>query len=205
MPRYKITITMSGGDELRANVNAHWDEGAMRKLRATEQYQNWMADHFGESVTDTKIEKVEFKPRTSRIVVSNAPDKAGWYQVEHSDPRIKVEFRKGRFNETQKVWVGDSTTTEDPLEYATALREIADWLQAYFPELVAEPRQQRPMNEGAKPGKRPSERTGTVPCYFSLRPEYADFIKEQAKANGMSQGQFIEWMLTEDDNDNEQT
>ena len=202
MGRYNVTIRFSGGDEIRATVEAKYKHEALKKVESTEQYRTFYSNHYGETITETIVEAVITKPKDNDITITNAPNKEQWYYVDHHTAGIRLEFKKGKFNTHQNVWQLHGKGKADALECATALREIADWLQAYFPELVSEPKRERhiPRQEGAKPGhETPHSKKGIVPCYYSLKPEVAEFIKNESKANGMTQGEFIEWMMTEDD------
>ena len=198
MGRYNVTIRFSGGDEIRATVEAKYKHEALKKVESTEQYRTFYSNHYGETITETIVEAVITKPKDNDITITNAPNKEQWYYVDHHTAGIRLEFRKGKFNTHQNVWQLHGKGKADALECATALREIADWLQAYFPELVSE--QPKPRLIPKEEGMADPKDNGKVPCFFKLNAEYADELKRLAKEHGLSVPRYIERMI-----DNEKT
>lgn len=69
--------------------------------------------------------------------MTNITNKQGWYVVADLDNRIKIEWKKGMYNETQRIsFIGDAPATLDELAIASALREIGEYLYLNFRELV---------------------------------------------------------------------
>ena len=136
--KYSITLKMSGGDEIRAVAVGRTGNEALKTLKETDQYRQWMADHFGETIAEKTVVPYKWKPKDNDFKVTNSPHKRLWYMADHMEAGIRVEFKRGHFNDIQRVWLldGGEKREQDPLAYATALRELADWLQEYFPEIV---------------------------------------------------------------------
>lgn len=132
MKRYNIVITFTDGNEVRARVEGRNENDALRRLKETEQYKSFAVSPI-KSVNIVSIPIASIN--NERFAVTNITNKEGWYVVVDLDNRVKVEFKKGKFNEIQKVeYYGKETP--DPLTLATALREIGDFLQSNFPELI---------------------------------------------------------------------
>lgn len=194
--KYIVNIRFSGGDEVRATVEAVSRKEAIKMVKESEQYKAFLLNHFGESIVEETIEPVRYKPKDNTITLTNAPDKEQWYYVDHHTAGIRLEFRKGKFNTHQNVWQLHGKGKADPMQCATALREVADWLQEHFPDMVTEPRRPRfiPKQEGADPTRMPSMHD-KVNCFFRLHTRYADFIRDGARERGVSQGAFIELLI----------
>lgn len=199
MKKYNETIKFSGGDELCTTAEGRSGNQALKQVNESDEYQAFVSNHYGETIVSTEIIPVIYPPRYSDITLTNSPFKETWYCVEHNPTSIRVEFKKYHFNDMQNVWPPRNKKKPDPEILATVLKKINDWMWSYFPEMINEqPKLQLlPKNEGAKHGKQPN-RKGTVPCFFSMNAEVAEFIKNEAKASGMTQGQFIERMLIKD-------
>lgn len=193
MKKFNVTIRFSGGDEVRAVVEAEHTSGAVRRVKETAEYINFVREHEGETVTEIKATPWQYKPKTNTITITNAPDKPYWYYIDHQEAGIRLEFKKGFFNTHQRVWRIEGKGHPKAEECATALREIADWLQAYFPEMVSEQPKPRLIPKEESVGEPNSN--GTVPCFFKLNKEVADYISEQAKARSMSRSRFVEWLV----------
>ena len=136
MKRYKVNIKLTDGREVRSSVVARNQADALRRLDNTPQFVEFLnespADIASVDIQPTEIEAVD----GNRFVVSAVENKPGWYVVADLDNRIKIEFKKGRYNDTQKVsFIGDAQPP-DELRLATALREIGEHLFDKFRELI---------------------------------------------------------------------
>ena len=132
--RYRIEITFVSGDRIEARVEARNKKDAMRRLMDAEAFKNF-ASQCGDVLTSSiEQEDKEEAIDESRFVVTSMHGREGWYVVADLEKRIKVEFKKGHYNDMQKVtYFGDNT---DALTQATALREIGDYLYKNFKELI---------------------------------------------------------------------
>lgn len=131
MKRYSIEITFTDGNIVRARVEGRNENDALKRLKSTEQYQSFATEIASEMVTPIPIASVD----NERFAVTDITNKEGWYVVVDLDNSVRVEFKKGRYNDTQKTeYYGKGTP--DPLTLATALREIGDFMRAKFPELI---------------------------------------------------------------------
>jgi hypothetical protein len=134
MNKYRIEITFVSGDRIEARVEAHNKKDALRRLMAAEAFKD-----FARQCGDILTASVEQEERDetideSRFVVTSVNGKEGWYVVADLENRIKVEFKKGHYNDMQKVTCFGEDA--DSLKEATALREIGEFMFNNFKELI---------------------------------------------------------------------
>lgn len=134
MKRYEVEISFVNGDRVQARTEARNKNDAIRRIKATKQFIEFQAqagDIVTEYVEEIPIETID----NSRFVVTNVANKEGWYVVADLENRIKVEFKKGHYNDMQKVsYFGKGEI--DALQSATALREIGEYMYEFFKELI---------------------------------------------------------------------
>lgn len=135
MKQYKIIIRVDTGDEVQANVAARNKADAVRRLSQIEEFRSFVGNRNFEIVS---IEAAEIKSiDNERFGITTIDNKPGWYVVADLDNKIKVEWKKGRYNDTQHAMpFGDKTHTPDAMQIATALREIGEYLYNNFKELL---------------------------------------------------------------------
>lgn len=132
--RYRIEITFVSGDRIEARVEARNKKDAMRRLMDAEAFKNF-ASQCGDVLTSSiEQEGREESIDESRFVVTSMHGKDGWYVVADLENRIKVEFKKGHYNDMQKVTCFGECA--DALKEATALREIGEFMFNNFKELI---------------------------------------------------------------------
>lgn len=134
MKRYYINIKFKNGDELQANVTARNQADAIRRLQNTPQ--------FVENFSNVETDKISITPipiasiDNERFAVTSIQNKPGWYVVVDLDNLLKVEFKKGMYNETNTVSLIGEGKELTPLQQATALREIGEFMFNNFKELI---------------------------------------------------------------------
>lgn len=133
MKRYEIRITFANGDEAQVRVQGRNKSDALHKTKADARFKEFAEGKgsiISEDVTPIPIASID----NTRFCVTSIENKQGWYVVADLENRIKVEFKKGHYNDMQKVTCfGDST---DALKEATALREIGEFMFNNFKELI---------------------------------------------------------------------
>ena len=134
MKRYQVNIKLSNGDELQTKVMARNQADAIRRLKQTPEVVEFIGDN---EIVNVDIEPIPIEPiDNERFAVTTIDNKPGWYVVADLDNLIKIEWKKGMYNETQRVLpIGDGKPL-DAQKAATAMREIADYLIANFKELI---------------------------------------------------------------------
>lgn len=134
MNRYRIEITFVSNDRVEARVDARNKKDALRRLMDSEAFMDF-AIQCGDILTSSvEQEEREETIDESRFVVSSVHGKEGWYVVADLENRIKVEFKRGHYNDMQKVTCFGEDA--DALTQATALREIGEFMFNNFKELV---------------------------------------------------------------------
>lgn len=134
MNKYKIEITFVSNDRIEAKVDARNKKDALRRLMDSEAFMDF-ASQCGDILTaSVEQEEREETIDESRFVVSSVHGKDGWYIVADLENRIKVEFKKGHYNDMQKVT--NFAEDADALTQATALREIGEFMFNNFKELI---------------------------------------------------------------------
>ena len=133
MKSYKVNIRLKNGDETHARVTARNKADALRRVLATPEYRSFAANSELDTYT---IEPIAIQSvDNSRFVVTTIDNKQGWYVCADLDSRIRVEWKKGRYNDTNRATPIEGVEP-DPLKLATALREIGQFLFDNFNELV---------------------------------------------------------------------
>ena len=134
MKRYNITINFKNGDKLEANVMARNQSDAVNRIKKTDQF----VENFGNLEIDTvSIQPIPIASLDNeRFAVTTIDNKPGWYVVADLDNLLKVEFKKGMYNETNSVSVIGEGKELSPLQTATALREISEYMYSNFKELI---------------------------------------------------------------------
>lgn len=134
MNRYEITITLDDGDILAVRVVAEDQEHAIERVMETDDAVNFIGER--------GIDNVEFRylgPETpvsddpDRFVLQKSKENEGWWVATNRPGNIVAKFQEGLFNEMVKI-----TALEDasPLEHASAIRELSEWLAYFHADLV---------------------------------------------------------------------
>ena len=134
MNRYLFTITLTDGRRVEARAIGETSRQALENLKANRQFQNYVGNSSIDSVNATFEDKVE--PVTEGCcVLQESREKPDHYVVTHLATKIVVIFAKGGYNETARV-VPLKDEPGRPLEEATALREIGEFLALYHKDLL---------------------------------------------------------------------
>lgn len=134
MKRFEIRITFANGDEAQVRVQGRNKSDALHKAKADCRFKEFAEGNGGiisEEVTAIPIASID----NTRFCVTNIENKQGWYVVADLDNRVKVEFKRGHYNEIQNVIpFGEHEISAG--EMATILREIGEYMNDNFNELV---------------------------------------------------------------------
>ena len=134
MKRYRINIKLSNGDEVKSTVEARNQADAIKRLEQSPEYARFVGPN---EIVSMEVEPIPIVPiDNERFAVTTIDNKPGWYVVADLDNMIKIEWKKGKYNETQRVLPIGKGKPLDAQQGATAMREIADYLIANFKELI---------------------------------------------------------------------
>lgn len=135
MKRYEIRINFENGDSVHSRIVARNQSDALKRLQESAQFIQFVNENTVGAIVKVDIQPIESKPiADGRFYLQPRKNKEGWYVVSDLDNRIKVEFKKGHYNDMQKVT--KFAECADALKEATALREIAGYMFNNFKELI---------------------------------------------------------------------
>ena len=134
MKRYRINIKLSNGDEVKSTVEARNKADAIKRLEQSPEFARFVGQN---EIVSMEVEPIPIEPiDNERFAVTTIDNKPGWYVVADLDNLIRVEWKKGMYNETQRVLHIGNGKPLDAQQAATAMREIADCLIDNFRELI---------------------------------------------------------------------
>lgn len=134
MNRYLFTITLTDGRRVEARAIGETSRQALKALKANRQFHDYIGDSSIDSVNATFEDEVE-PVAEDCCVLQESREKPNHYVVTHLATKIVVIFAKGGYNETARV-VPLKDEPGRPLEEATALREIGEFLALYHNDLL---------------------------------------------------------------------
>lgn len=129
---YKVTVYLSDGDEVHANVVASGSAQAQDIVFADEQF---IAFCQGRQIVKVDVVRVNANPNVdeNRFALTRTAD--NMVVAIDLDARLKVTFPIGRYNENEVEMLGNAKIV-DALTIANSLRLLAEWLQEHYPEVV---------------------------------------------------------------------
>lgn len=132
MKSYEITIVFKDGTRSENRVTARNRKDAVARLMNNEHFR---AFSDGKAVDSIDVKPIPIEPvDETRFSIRTIRNKSGWYLVEDSKTGIRVEWKRGMYNETNRPL---HPPVELPaLEGATALREIGEYLYSNFRDLL---------------------------------------------------------------------
>lgn len=136
--RYLVKLMCERADEVvEARVDARTPEEAIDRVLQLPQVQETVKNKWG---VGTEIE-VEVEPIEDAVLDKDRfllqPSKEeGWYVLTDTQLLITLRFRAGDFNGSQKVTQLDESRITNPMDIATSLRLMGDWIQKYHRELI---------------------------------------------------------------------
>ena len=125
-------------DEMvEARVDARTPEEAIDKVMQQPPVQEIVKNKWGR---DAEIE-VEVEPIEDAVLDKDRfllqPSKEdGWYVLTDTELLITLRFRAGDYNGSQQVKMIDESRVKDPMDIATSLRLMGDWMLKYHKELI---------------------------------------------------------------------
>lgn len=135
MKQYQITIKLKNGDEINAKVVARNQSDAIKRLQGIPEVADLLN---GQEIEKIDVKPIQIKPiDNERFGVTTIDNKSGWYVIADLDNKVKIEWKKGMYNETNRAMpIGDGELPADALKMATILREIGEYLSNNFKELI---------------------------------------------------------------------
>ncbi len=137
--RYYVKLVNERADEMiEARVDANNEKEAIECVfhnpEALKVILSWNLQDIKKKCYP--IEDAVFdKERKDRFLLQPSKEE-GWYVLTDTQLLITLRFRAGDFNGSQKVTHLDDSRITNPMDIATSLRLMGDWIQKYHRELI---------------------------------------------------------------------
>ena len=133
--RYYVKIYNEKADEMiEARVDAKTEDEAILRVMQQDKVKAIVEKWGGEAelechlIEDAVLDKDRFSLQPSK--------EEGWYVLTDEQLLITLRFRAGDYNGSQNVKMIDESRVKDPMDIATSLRLMGDWILKYHKELI---------------------------------------------------------------------
>ena len=133
MQQYHFNIMLSNGNEVSAFVAASDEESALHRLKETDKFINFVGDNT--IIKITCIEQKNTNLNTSQFLLQKSKDN-GYWVITDTIRNIVVKFKEHEFNNTQKCTYLYDTKRINALDFASALREIGEYLMLNYSNII---------------------------------------------------------------------
>lgn len=134
--RYNVKIYNERADEMiEARVDAKNEKEAIDKVMEQKQVRDIVVKKWG-GEAEVEIERIEEVVIDKDRFLLQPSKEEGWYVLTDTELLITLRFRAGDFNGSQKVTHLDDSRITNPMDIATSLRLMGDWMQEYHRELI---------------------------------------------------------------------
>jgi hypothetical protein len=122
---------------VEARVDARTPEEAIDKVMQQPPVQEIMKNKWGrDAEIEVEVEPIEDAVLDKERFVLQPSKEEGWYVLTDTELLITLRFRAGDFNGSQKVTMIDEHRVADPMDIATSLRLMGDWMLKHHKELI---------------------------------------------------------------------
>lgn len=134
MNKYQIIITLATGDRVEAKSVGDTEEEAIARLEAAEQFQDFIKNT---PIKDLQITLLGTAApiNPDNYILQESNERPGYYVVTDKVNNVVIIFAKGRFNDTAKI-TPIFDLPREPMDAATILREIGEYLTIYHKEVL---------------------------------------------------------------------
>ena len=133
--RYYVKIYNEKAYEMiEARVYAKTEDEAILRVMQQDKVKAIVEKWSGEAelechlIEDAVLDKERFLLQPSK--------EPGWYVLTDEQLLITLRFRAGDYNGSQQVKMIDESRVKDPMDIATSLRLMGDWMLMYHKELI---------------------------------------------------------------------
>ncbi len=134
MNQYKVIITFNDGDKIDSKVAAWNQSDALQRIMTNEQAVEFIASHDDvKNVDITYIGRREDVPDDPKRFVLTPSEREGWIIASDCMTGMVFEFMVGVYPDSVEYLPPEGMT---PLDAATAVRELGDWLKLYHADLL---------------------------------------------------------------------
>ena len=138
MKQYKVVIVFNDGDEINAKVAAWNQTDALQRIMSNKQATEFITSH--DDVKNVDITclgeyKKDIPDDPQRFVLSPSQEREGWVVAADRKTNMVFIFMEGVFPDSVEYKPLEDMT---PLDCATAVRELGDWLRLYHADILEE-------------------------------------------------------------------
>lgn len=137
MKQYQVIITFNDGDQIQSKVAAWNQSDALQRIMSNKQATEFITSH--DDVKNVDIACLgEYKDRPDdpqRFVLSPSKEREGWVVAADRKTNMVFIFMEGVFPDSVEYKPLEDMT---PLDCATAVRELGDWLRLYHADILEE-------------------------------------------------------------------
>jgi DNA-binding XRE family transcriptional regulator len=137
MNQYKVIITFNDGDQVQSKVAAENQSEALARLMKNEQVIEFAGQHEDVKSVDISYigEYANVVDDPQRFVLTPSKERDGWWVAADKKTNMVFIFMEGVFPDSVEYKPLEDMT---PLDAATAVRELGDWLRLYHPDVLEE-------------------------------------------------------------------
>ena len=134
--RYYVKIYNEKADEMiEARVDAKTPKEAIDILMHQDKVKE-IVEHKWGGEAEVECHEIEDAVLDKDRFVLQPSKEEGWYVLTDKELLITLRFRAGDFNGSQKVTHLDDSRITNPMDIATSLRLMGDYMQEYHKELI---------------------------------------------------------------------
>lgn len=135
MKQFKVIITFNDGDQIQSKVAAWNQSDALQRIMTNEQAVEFIASHDDVKNVDITYlgEYKDVPDDPQRFVLSPSQERDGWLVAADRKTNMVFIFMEGAFPDSVEYKPLEDMS---PLDSATAVRELGDWLRLYHPDVL---------------------------------------------------------------------
>lgn len=137
MKQYQVIITFNDGDQIQSKVAAWNQSDALQRIMSNKQATEFITSHDDVKNVDITClgEYKDIPDDPQRFVLSPSQEREGWVVAADRKTNMVFIFMEGAFRESVEYKPLEDMT---PLDCATAVRELGDWLRLYHADILEE-------------------------------------------------------------------
>ena len=133
--RYYVKIYNEKADEMiEARVDAKTEDEAILRVMQQDKVKAIVEKWGGEAELECHLIEDAVLDKDRSVLQPSKEE--GWYVLTDRELLIMLRFRAGDYNGSQQVKMIDESRVKDPMDIATSLRLMGDWMLKYHKELI---------------------------------------------------------------------
>ena len=136
MKQYQVIITFNDGDQIQSKVAAWNQTDALQRIMSNKQATEFITSHDDvKNVDITCLGEYKDIPDDPQRFFFASQEREGWVVAADRKTNMVFIFMEGAFRESVEYKPLEDMT---PLDCATAVRELGDWLRLYHADILEE-------------------------------------------------------------------